>query len=445
MPSPPNDPGLSAEFINEWNTAAPQERTLDVAWFFAPDEAPQQNTRLTIGSGRLLDVSAVPQADQSTVLPVAVIPPLVNPHVHLEFSGLAHPLTPAVPFPDWIRSVIRWRMKHSEQLEHDILTGLAESGRHTVSAIGEITTSDTAIDILEESGQCGVSFRELLGILPDQIPDQLEILEQHLNRLAGPAEAERLAAGISPHATYSVHPELLSAAVDASRHHAVPVAMHIAESADELELLDRGTGRFAEFLQEMNVWDRRVFRPGGRILSYLEQLSRASFPLAVHCNYLTEQEIRFLGQHPEIAVVYCPRTHRYFGHASHPWTRILAAGGSVILGTDGRSSNPDLSIWREFQYAGQLEQSIPIPELIPLITTNAARALGLRTDEQSLKPGGSLSATLIRLPRDAVRSPESLLDPETIPVATLTADQEIVRMMAAGEDSNTDRSRIGSD
>ena len=417
---------LSAPAIADWNATAPNERVLDVAWLFAQGDSPQQDVRLTIGSGRLLDIRPVPDAGCRSILPVAVVPPLVNPHVHLEFSGLTQAVTPAVPFTDWIREVIRWRRDHLDQVGDAIQSGLTECRACGVSVLGEITTSDGAVDLLRASGQKVISFRELIGILPDAIPGQLELLHSHIRRLPSVGDGT-VTAGVNPHAPYSVHPDLLDTTAATCRDHGLPIAMHIAETRDELELLDRGTGEFARFLQEMDLWDANVFTRGRRPIFYLEQLAKVPHSLAVHCNYLTDDEIQFLGRHPEIAVVYCPRTHAYFGHDGHPWTKIMAAGGTVVLGTDGRSSNPDLSIWQEMQFAGRLTKTLSISDLIPLVTITAHRSLGLDSDDVCLQAGTPLNATLIQID-PSVPSPDYFLHPRTRPVAVICGVEGVTVM-----------------
>src|SRR5262249_61260450 len=55
--------------------------------------------------------------------------------------------------------------------------------------------------------------------------------------------------GISPHAPYSVHRLLYQ--YTAGR---LPMATHLAESRDELELLAHRRGPFVELLRELGVW-----------------------------------------------------------------------------------------------------------------------------------------------------------------------------------------------
>ena len=53
----------------------------------------------------------------------------------------------------------------------------------------------------------------------------------------------------------------------------LPVAMHLAESADEIELLNRGGGAFQELLEERSMWDVRAIPRDSRPLDYLRLLA----------------------------------------------------------------------------------------------------------------------------------------------------------------------------
>jgi cytosine/adenosine deaminase-related metal-dependent hydrolase len=113
--------------------------------------------------------------------------------------------------------------------------------------------------------------------------------------------------------------------------------MHIAESAAEVELLQRGTGPLAEMLREFGVWREGLFPSRWTFLDLLRELSRAPRGLVVHGNYLGSPEIDFIARHPNLNVVYCPRTHEAMGHPPHPWRQMLAAGIPVALGTDSKA------------------------------------------------------------------------------------------------------------
>ena len=416
---------LNPKEINAWNTVDADEQILDITWWHQPHRDPRSNVRLRFCQGRLVHHSPVPATERSSVQMLAIVPPLVNPHTHLEFSAQTRPILPASPFPDWVRSVIAWRIEHAVSGVAGVGIGLQECKNHAVSAVGEITTSDDALARLQTSMVDIVSFRELIGLLPDHVPNQIDMMNHHLEYFASSPQ-RFVRPGISPHAPYSVHPDLVTAATEAGCRHSIPVAMHLGETREELELLDSGTGAFVDFLQQMDLWDSAVLPQGSTILRYLHQLAKLPRSLAIHCNYLTDQEIRFLGQHPRITVVYCPRTHHFFGHQSHPWQRIQAAGGSVVLGTDGRSSNPDLSIWKELQFLAARTTDATSVDLLPMITTQAALALGFE-DHQGSNTG--FHGTAIMLPAESRNQPEAILSPGSRPVARLVSSGDRVKLL----------------
>ncbi|MCP4175842.1 MAG: amidohydrolase family protein [Fuerstiella sp.] len=376
---------------------AREEIVIRCAWLVNPGEPPRQNIRITIVDGTVAEMCETPADELARVAAVALMPSFVNAHTHLEFSRLTSPLSPPAPFTDWIRSVIQYRSEDPHELHFatdGICSGLRESRQAGVRLIGEITTTETGVRTLQQklqkSQMSGVSFRESIGFSTEHISTQLNVADRHVR--VTPAsdtvtDRKYLVRGLSPHAPYSVHPELFEGLVDIARRSSAPVAMHLAETVDEVELLQNQTGRFVNFLQSLNIWDPQTLSPGTAPLRYLEKLAQLDRALAVHGNYFGRDEIEFLSRHPHVAVVYCPRTHTYFGHKSHPWQKLQSAGAVVLLGTDSRASNPDLSVWKELQFVASQKNAAPIWELLPMITTSAAATLGFDKTDFVVKVG----------------------------------------------------------
>jgi cytosine/adenosine deaminase-related metal-dependent hydrolase len=120
-----------------------------------------------------------------------------------------------------------------------------------------------------------------------------------------------------------------------------------------------------------------------------------------------------------MSVVYCPRTHAYFGHARHPLPRLLAAGANVAVGTDSRASNPDLSILEEMRYIARHFPEIPPATVLELGTLRGARALGL-DDVGCIEPGKTANLAIVALPQREVGDPHELLFDSELPVAETT-------------------------
>lgn len=375
---------------------------VDVRWFWVPGDPPLSNVRLTLKNQRLMDIDRLPPEDRSNVLPLICIPPLVNAHTHLEFSGLRNPLQPPTPFPAWIESVIAFR---SQQLSSDvqvaasIQSGLGELASSGVQAIGEISTQRLDAASFSNTTADVILFREFIGLSTERVQESLRVAQEFIAsvRMAG---ITNLRPGLSPHAPYSVCEELFEGLVDLALSAQVPLAMHLAETREEIEILRSGTGPFQSFLQDRGLWRPAQF-PGGRtVLPFFRAMAQLRRSLAVHCNYLSRDEIEFLGGHPTIRVVYCPRTHSYFGHAEHPWKEIMRAGGVVLIGTDSRASNPDLNLWKDWQLAAQDSVGLTDNQLLEMITSSAAEVLGLDPIKYRQVAGEPWNATLINISED---------------------------------------------
>jgi len=375
--------------------------TVRARYLFPCDGAPLRNACLTVHNGRIVAVGPADAANVVDLGQVAILPGMVNAHTHLEFSKLSHPLgSQEMPFSDWIRRVITWRneqrtdFKDSDNWRYPaIRVGIRESIVAGVTTLGEIATlPDEPLDRYADLS--GVAFLELLGLRD----------ETHAALIA---TAERFAAsfpssrpsrpGLSPHAPYTVSPKLLERIVQLSAREQLPVAMHLAETRDELELLDAASGPLFELLRDLGAWQTGAIPLATRPLHYLESLAKAHRSLVIHGNYLVHAEIQCLARHRDrMSIVYCPRTHAYFGHDRYPLAEMLAAGVRVAIGTDSRASNPDLSLLDELRFVARTHPEVAPDEILRMGTIAAAAALGIDARLGSLAVGKH--ADLVILP-----------------------------------------------
>lgn len=355
---------------------SPNTHSYRARWVIPVSGPPVANGIVVVHGERVIGIHRSRRPDTVDLGDVAILPGLVNCHTHLEFSGLNAPLEPMTPFTEWIRRVVRYRRSAAVDVADSIRRGLAESLQSGVTLLGDIGTSGWSWDDYR-TGPESLVFQELLGLKAERTPELMTLAERH---------AASKHAGLSPHAPYSVHPDLFRQAVQLAQSSQVSVAMHLAETEAERELLFDGTGEFRTLLQDFGLWQPDLF--GGRTWSeFLEPLSELPRALVIHGNYFGTDELRFLAQNPQLTLVYCPRTHAAFGHPPHPWQTLLNLGGSVALGTDSRASNPDLSLWKELQFLAANFPNVSQLELLQLATINGARALNRRQDHGSLETG----------------------------------------------------------
>jgi aminodeoxyfutalosine deaminase len=382
------------------------DRTLYRAeWIVSPTARPVRHGCLAVEQDRIVAVleSAPPSAID--LGRVAIIPGLVNAHTHLEFSELTEPLPTRRPFTAWLTDVIENRRSAGPSRSNAIQQGLQESLEAGTTLLGDIATRGwTRADYdAVPHRPAVVCFQELLGLAAERVDDWLAIAEQHLSH---PDTDSRWTPALSPHAPYTVHPELLRRSLELGERTGAPVAMHLAETTAERELLTHGTGPFRDFLTARGLFSPDVF--GQRSFTDLvEALSEQPRGLIIHGTDLNSGELRYLAGRPQTTLVYCPRTHAAFELPPHPWRTLLHLGGSVAIGTDSRASNPDLSVFHELQFLASQPDALPAHELLKLATVNGARALGQGRVTGDLTPGKRADAALIALDDPAFRSPLS--------------------------------------
>ncbi len=336
----------------------------------------QENVTLVFEQGVITDITESSVEDTVDLGNTVIIPPLANVHAHLEFSHLKQPLTPALPFTNWIGKTMADRRANPD-VQRSIESGIAESAQAGVALLGEIVTDSSVTYKIKNGTPSLVLFRELIGLTPEAVKEQQEIVAEFLEQDHGhhsPGCFHSL--GLSPHAPYTVRPELLNLSIESARRFHLPITIHLAETRAELELLRSGTGEIVGMLQKLGLWDPQMIESGIKPLDYLRHLSRAPQTIVAHGNYLDDEEIDFLANEPQMSVAYCPRTHAFFQHDKHRWREMHKAGVNVALGTDGRGSNPDLDLWKEAQFLGRNATSSEAKQILQMATVNGWRACG---------------------------------------------------------------------
>lgn len=360
-------------------------------WLFTMDGTPIQDATVTVEGDQIVSIEeAGIWPDVIDLRDWAVMPALVNAHTHLEFSNLDHPLgTEGMAFSQWIPEVIRYRQGFGENLAQEkalaIRAGLKQSAGFGVGVVGEIATLPLAEAAYDRSDVHVVSMLETLGLDPELIEQRKQQATEHADYRWS---SSSVTSALSPHAPYSTSWELIDHCVALSQEYQLPLAMHLAESLEELELLESGTGPFRTILENMGLFRAADFPGGCKPANYIERLSSAYRAMVVHGNYLGEKGMEILHQHADtMTVCYCPRTHAFFHHPEHPIETLLADGIRVVLGTDSRSSNPDLNLWAEVQAVHQKFPDIAAEQLLTMVTSDAAFALGVEESFGSIEPG----------------------------------------------------------
>jgi cytosine/adenosine deaminase-related metal-dependent hydrolase len=402
-------------------------RAYRAKWIVPVEGRPLDGGYLILRGPRILSVLPRWSGPAVDLGDVAIIPGLVNCHTHLEFSLLTEPLGPPRPMADWIRRVIAYRQTAGKDVPAAIRAGITEAVQSGTTVLGDIATDGWMWEDYQQiqPAPTFAVFQEFLGLTHQRVLQQETVSERFLLPAILPPLWIR---GFSPHAPYSVHPALMDTIVRyAAEHSQYHVAVHLAETLAERELLADDRGELRGLLDSLGIWSPGLF--GGRSpLEWLQLLAELPRALVVHGNHLDADELRCLGQNPHLTLIYCPRTHAAAESGPHPWYDLLEMGGSVALGTDSRATNPDLSLWRELQFLASSGVRVPQHSLLRLGTLAGARALGLHDTHGSLVPGKQADAAVIELADPAFQDPVfDILAPGNRVVGTLIAGEWAVR------------------
>ena len=380
-----------------------------------------------------------------------LLPGFINAHTHLELSYQDPAGLDNSHFTRWVASLIS-RYPPPEQLEAvtraAVRKGVAASLRAGVTTLGDISrhckvTRDELGRIPPGHAARVVSYGEIvaLGTMRHRVTEMLEAaLPPPVPPPPDPEQAKRdnqasyilpvtlppglLIIGVSPHAPYTVEGPALRKVVSRALVRNVPIAMHLAELADEDAFLRDQTGPLGiewDLMLKMDILDDKIpqfpatghgtggpirwAQRWGLIIADKHAGASRTFPiLLAHVNYCDNSELAQLAA-SSVSIAYCPRTHGYFKHPPHRYRDMLAAGINVCLGTDSLASNPDLSVLREAQLLHQRD-GLDAHIALEMITRRGAIALGLGEYTGILSP--DKYADMIILPTTA-RAPEDLL------------------------------------
>jgi cytosine/adenosine deaminase-related metal-dependent hydrolase len=263
-----------------------------------------------------------------------------------------------------------WRQSEAE-IKAGIARGIGELAASGTTHVGDITNTWLSVEPLLASQLRGVVYLEVLGHHRGRVLKRLGQAKRAICQARRHPNYGLLQVGLSIHAPYSCHPELLRAGAEWCRTEKVPLCIHVAESPAETELLL--TGKLASIPWPVQLL-AKLFgalpgsTPGLRPIPYLERLGvLAARPLLVHAVQVTDKEIARIGD-AGCAVVHCPRSNRLLSCGRMALERFLAANVPVYLGTDSRASSPDLDVRAEAAFAQQVHREYVEPDqLLPLL------------------------------------------------------------------------------
>jgi 5-methylthioadenosine/S-adenosylhomocysteine deaminase len=404
-------------------------RRLSAEWVYPVTAQPITLGAVLVGEdGRILAVGRDAEVPRPPGVPVEhfpdaiLMPGLVNAHTHLELTGLSGQVDEP-RFDAWIRSVRSLKeMRSVEDFRVAARKGVQQCFAAGVTTVAETGDSGSLVEALDELGGRGVVFQEVFGPHPDQCEDSIAALASRV-ALLDTFASDHLRIGVSPHAPYTVSGSLYRAVAVLARNEGLAMAVHVAESRAESDLLATGTGPFQQ------VWRKRGIplpEPlGDSPIAWLERHGiLGPGLLCIHSIRVDETDIDLLARR-KCAVAHCPVSNRAHGHGDAPLRALLDAGIPVGLGTDSEISvSPDLLA--EARLARELA-NLSASEALQLATMGSAEAIGWGEAIGGLE-AGRWADLVVRQSRGAVGADtvaEQLLD---------STEEDVVLTIVAGVD-----------
>ena len=366
-------------------------RVLSADWVVPVEGEPIENGAVVVEDGRIAAVRGVEALGEGERFAgAAIVPGFVNAHSHLEYAVYAG-------FGDGL-TFDKWIVLHTERkgrIGWDEFLAIARAGaaeclRSGITTVGDASFSGAAATACDELGLRAIVYLEVFGRGLEHLESRYE---RNRARVEG-ALSERVRLGISPHAPYTVSPELYAACAELG----LPIATHLAESEAEQRWLESGEGSWQMFA---DILPPPLGETGIRALARHGLLG--PHVVAAHCVKVDAEEIALLAEH-DAGVVHCPRSNALLGCGIAPLASLRGAGLRVGLGTDSPASTPSFDVFEELRTAimaararEERPDALSAAEALELATLASARALGLERETGSLVPGKRADLAVISL------------------------------------------------
>lgn len=381
------------------------------AWVCPIDQPPLRDAVIEIEGGVITSVhpgSRVQVPDVRNLGNVAILPGLVNAHTHLELSWLRGRVPPANAFTDWVKTLVAIRRGTEQSISPEIVTPVHDAIRELRAsgtvAVGDVSNSLAAVEPMKQAKLRGIVFHELLGF-KERDGTLVEATRQQRQAASGGG----IRVSLAPHAPYSTSVELFKAIRAAVNSSDCPImSVHLGESLEEVELLEKGSGAWRGMLETIGVWRDDWEVPSCGPVQFLDRHGVLdSRTLVVHGVQLDDPSLQRL-RALNATVVTCPRSNRWVGVGYPPIERFYRSGVAVAVGTDSLASVEDLNVFAELKTMRYLAPSVPARTLLESATLVGARALGLDRELGSLTPGKHAELLAVELP-DRVEDVEEYL------------------------------------
>jgi len=375
--------------------------TVTAEWIFPVTAPALHRHAIEIQNGIIQKIRPI-LTNEECIPGSCIIPGLINAHTHLAYTALRNLFDDLSFFP-WIRKLTE--VKYQKLNEEDIATstrlGIAECVRGGITTVADLCDFEVGLQELSASPLRGTFYWEVFGVEKQQAEESWKRIQEYFPKLVSTYSSSRLQIGISPHACFTVRPELYQQIGKWALANNVPVSFHAAESKEEEQFIGQRSGPIQDFLQKRAA-DWKIL--GKTSISHLRETGIfEAKPLLVHLVQANESDLDVIKNY-DIPVAHCPKSNAKFAHGIAPVGPMLDRGIRVCIGTDSAASNNRLDMFEEARFAflqQRAREGEPVlteQQILEMITIKGAEALRLDKLVGSIESGKHADLAVLNIP-----------------------------------------------
>ena len=327
------------------------------------------------------------QFDRVELADHVVIPGLVNLHTHSAMS-LMRGLADDQSLMTWLNEHI-WPTEAKHVSQEFVFDGTQLACADMLKS--GVTTFNDMYFFPDATSRAALSMhmRAAISIITIEFPTAYaanadEYLDKGLAIHDELKDEALLSFTFGPHAPYTVSDRTFKRIARLAHDMALPVHMHIHETAQEV----------ADGVKEHGI----------RPLARLHGLGLVNPNLlAVHAVHLSHADIDLLASNG-CHVSHCPASNLKLGSGIAPVSALASAGVNIGIGTDGAASNNRLDMMSEMRLAALLAKgatgnaaAVPAADALAMATWNGAKSIGLGNRIGTIEPGKCADITALDL------------------------------------------------
>ncbi|MBR5257096.1 MAG: amidohydrolase family protein [Bacteroidales bacterium] len=318
----------------------------------------------------------------------AVAPGFVNAHCHVELSYLKGQFRKGTGMAGFIDQINEMRDNKSLQEKVDDLTREMDSlWAQGVVGMADISNCDDSFAVKACHPMYTRTFLEVFGTEPEDCGAVMD----GVRKLKAVADGFGIDAAPTPHACYTMSPELVTA-VSAEGLKSGFLSFHSEETEEEEEMLKSGSGKMWENRKKAGMSVPPVTGKSS-LLYFIDRLLKAhpapfdEHILLVHECCMDQEGIDAVNavmKHPFVAV--CPLSNLFIHNTLPPIDLMRRNALKICVGTDSLSSNDDLNIVDELYCLQRNFPEVPLGELLTWASRNGAEFLA-KPEFGTIEPG----------------------------------------------------------